>query len=1483
MIDVTSRITYKNVPAWHRDLVRVCENIPVVLVGNKVDFKERKVKAKQITFHRKKNLAYYYDHLTPRATTSSKSPSSTSRYELTGIQDLAFLRGACLPAARGGPLQGAGGAAGARAQRGPEHAAAGGRRRPLRRGEETQGVNFRPYPHPLFPTTFLGGTPDPARRAARAFRQPKSGYVRSVTHPFHVFGSHRPRLSCSLSPPCPSSPLPHAVPTPLVVVMAPLVLLSSLLLLLQTSVLRHDAVLSSDLVPPGVCGLQIESTGNSSSSSMAFSSVAIEEVPPVLSADAVFPIVPGVTSTTSFRSLPITSSPSFEPVDAFRPFPSSSLFLLFGASRPGALPPLPSIPIFNRRERRSMAVAWRAVFRAVRRDVRRAVNRRSKPDSWRAKPDSWSAVRRAARLGEARRAAYYARLITVVVEDINTRRRREFAHVDPDAPISRLMARISAALGSPVGDHTLVGGEPLDPARSLESYGIKRSCTLRLQMSTSGGGGNDKSSPPPMSFSGNGAPPPAAAAAQPGPPPAATSAPPISFSGNGAGAPRLPPPPPPPPAAAGAGGSGLTRRQRLALAHNSSPPLPVFDWTGTVLESDIIALLAALDSYPNKNDPLLFLRDRYSRTCDGQLSLLSLRSFAAKGWIDGCIIHSFVQSLNGIFRQVPARPNAESPSASPFSAAGARFPVPSSILPPSLYGYLTYAATTLADTERLLNGRECLYGDAIIIPVNIGNFHWIVVVLEPMTRQVHVYDSLAVHQHDLHGSVPTVLTGWASLDAAVRLSAWYDGMRPPSPGTAILPAPWTAHSYGSASFPQQQNGNDCGIFAMSFINALWEGRPFQHGDFDIRAIRTSLFFKHLDIWLETADTDPLPSFGSAPAPSSSPSQQAAPGSSPAASSSPSPSPSQQAASGSSPAASSSPSPSQQAASGSSPASSSPSPSSSSSSSSSPIVVAIKAVVDFLTGGVAGLVQAAWRSSVPDPYAAGLMLTYEQRVLLDLSASRHHEAQRKDAASGAGGGEVSRASLFYVVADANVVAGATDGVDPVSCTFTADPTDFILAVLLVLYFPVHVIPWLNARGSRMCFTLRQVVAVIGPVLLWLSQFFGRRVLLPVFDVAPLPRAPLYAVDNGGVPADFASLLARSVGFLSTLTTTLSSLKPTSPTHVLPPSLRLLVASSPVAQRILAALGLSTAFDHGRTVTLPSDEPHRGNPPVVMFDAHPSYMRSHAELNDFSRRVCDFIIRTWSSALSEELFGLFGAVAGLVDKARETYPDAFLVLVESLRTSENAARDLARLFGGGTLSKNAFYVLSLVLTSYTTSFVIDKLYLEKTASDGVIIAAARGDEAARSTALSPPSARGLVVTLGKALDAVLRGGDFSLDAVRAKMVKYLWSTTGGANPPHPSAPPLLPRLNPFPLSSPVPSRRRGLPPLRAHRRHRRRPHVLRHGPPAPRPHPPPPAGRRQPPRHPPRPHRPLPRRPRRPPRAPRRAPPRHQRGLQPVHGP
>jgi len=89
MFDVTSRVTYKNVPNWHRDLIRVCECIPIVLCGNKVDVKERKVKAKTITFHRKKNLQYY--DISAKSNYNFEKPFLWLARKLCGEPNLEFV------------------------------------------------------------------------------------------------------------------------------------------------------------------------------------------------------------------------------------------------------------------------------------------------------------------------------------------------------------------------------------------------------------------------------------------------------------------------------------------------------------------------------------------------------------------------------------------------------------------------------------------------------------------------------------------------------------------------------------------------------------------------------------------------------------------------------------------------------------------------------------------------------------------------------------------------------------------------------------------------------------------------------------------------------------------------------------------------------------------------------------------------------------------------------------------------------------------------------------------------------------------------------------------------------------------------------------------------------------------------------------------------------------------------------------------------
>ncbi|KAG2379113.1 hypothetical protein C9374_007751 [Naegleria lovaniensis] len=95
MFDVTSRATYKNVPTWHRDVMRVCDNIPVVLCGNKVDVKDRVVKPKHISFHRAKNLQYY--DISAKSNYNFEKPFLYLLKKLMNDPNLTFIE--CVPLA----------------------------------------------------------------------------------------------------------------------------------------------------------------------------------------------------------------------------------------------------------------------------------------------------------------------------------------------------------------------------------------------------------------------------------------------------------------------------------------------------------------------------------------------------------------------------------------------------------------------------------------------------------------------------------------------------------------------------------------------------------------------------------------------------------------------------------------------------------------------------------------------------------------------------------------------------------------------------------------------------------------------------------------------------------------------------------------------------------------------------------------------------------------------------------------------------------------------------------------------------------------------------------------------------------------------------------------------------------------------------------------------------------------------------------------
>lgn len=60
MYELTHGVSYKGVPGWYRDIVRVCRNVPIALCGNKVDLQDNAFKEKRIIcFSRKYDVPHY--------------------------------------------------------------------------------------------------------------------------------------------------------------------------------------------------------------------------------------------------------------------------------------------------------------------------------------------------------------------------------------------------------------------------------------------------------------------------------------------------------------------------------------------------------------------------------------------------------------------------------------------------------------------------------------------------------------------------------------------------------------------------------------------------------------------------------------------------------------------------------------------------------------------------------------------------------------------------------------------------------------------------------------------------------------------------------------------------------------------------------------------------------------------------------------------------------------------------------------------------------------------------------------------------------------------------------------------------------------------------------------------------------------------------------------------------------------------------------
>lgn len=89
MFDVTNRETYEHIPGWYRDFRQVCQDIPMVLAGNKVDRVDRQVKPRQINYRRNKDLPYY--DISAKNNYNFPEPFLSLARVLMGDEDLYFI------------------------------------------------------------------------------------------------------------------------------------------------------------------------------------------------------------------------------------------------------------------------------------------------------------------------------------------------------------------------------------------------------------------------------------------------------------------------------------------------------------------------------------------------------------------------------------------------------------------------------------------------------------------------------------------------------------------------------------------------------------------------------------------------------------------------------------------------------------------------------------------------------------------------------------------------------------------------------------------------------------------------------------------------------------------------------------------------------------------------------------------------------------------------------------------------------------------------------------------------------------------------------------------------------------------------------------------------------------------------------------------------------------------------------------------------
>ncbi|XP_059711088.1 sentrin-specific protease 2 isoform X4 [Haemorhous mexicanus] len=132
---------------------------------------------------------------------------------------------------------------------------------------------------------------------------------------------------------------------------------------------------------------------------------------------------------------------------------------------------------------------------------------------------------------------------------------------------------------------------------------------------------------------------------------------------------------------------------------------------------------------------------------------------------------------------------------------------------PAVYAFNTFFYSKLSSTshkgvKKWTKGVDIFEHDVILVPIHL-RIHWTLLVVDLREKTIKYFDSLGQKGDHICKTVLKYLEEESREKRNIELTA----------------SEWTLHSMGTEEIPQQNNGNDCGVFVCKFADFISRDKP----------------------------------------------------------------------------------------------------------------------------------------------------------------------------------------------------------------------------------------------------------------------------------------------------------------------------------------------------------------------------------------------------------------------------------------------------------------------------------------------------------------------------------------------------------------------------------------------------------------------------------------------------------------------------------